>query len=254
MMTRKNVFSLVAFLALSGTAVPGPKPLRGQEYMGDFMFHPPRVTLALNLGYGIPRAGSDIFQEVDDIFTLDKGDFHAPMIGGGLSVFLNDRMDVAFEFSFARSSAWSEYEDWVDDDDLPIEQETQLTRVPLTVSLRYFLMDRGREIGNLSWIPTTWAPYVGAGGGTMMYRFEQVGDFVDFKDFSIFESSFLSEGWALVGHVFGGVQWALSPEWVVTAEGRYSLANADLDRPAYSGYEPIDLSGFQGSVGFGVRF
>ncbi|MFH1763534.1 MAG: hypothetical protein ABIF09_05010 [Gemmatimonadota bacterium] len=254
MMTRKTVFSLVAFLALSGAAVLGPKPLSGQESMGDFMFHPPRVTLTLNFGYGMPRAGSDIFQDVDTIFTLDKGDFRAPAIGGGLSVFLNDRMDLAFEFSFARSSTWSEYVDWVDDDDLPIEQETQFTRVPLTVSLRYFLMDRGREIGNLSWIPTTWAPYVGAGGGTMMYKFEQVGDFVDIEDLSIFGNSYVSQGWGWVGHVFGGVQWVLSPEWVLTAEGRYSLASADLERPTYRLYEPIDLSGFQGSVGFGVRF
>jgi hypothetical protein len=77
---------------------------------------------------------------------------------------------------------------------------------------------------------------------------------VDFVDLSIFTNDYISEGWAWVGHALAGVQWALSPEWVVTAEGRYSLADADLDRPDYSGYEPIDLSGFQGSIGFGIRF
>jgi len=41
---------------------------------------------------------------------------------------------------------------------------------------------------------------------------------------------------------------------VVSAEGRYSIGDADLDRFSYSGYDPIDLSGFQGTVGFGIRF
>lgn len=251
---RECSLPVVALLALSGLTALGPNSLSGQDFLGDFMFHEPNVTLTLNLGYGIPSVGSDLFQEVDDLFALGKSDFHAPVIGGSLSLFLNDRMDLAFEVSYAKSSTWSEYVDWVDDDDLPIEQKTSFKQVPLTISLKYFLMDRGREIGNFSWIPTTWAPYIGAGGGRIFYQFRQSGDFVDFKDLSIFRYDYLSEGWAWVGHVFGGLQWALSPQWVVTAEGRYSLADADLDRPDYSGYEPIDLSGFQGTIGFGVRF
>jgi hypothetical protein len=214
------------------------------------------MTLNLNFGYGIPSAGSDLFDDVIDDFTLGKSDFHAPVIGGGLSLFLNDRMDLAFEFSYAKSSSWSEYACCVDFDDLPIEQETQFTQVPVTVSFRYFLMDRGREIGNLSWVSTTWAPYVGFGGGRMFYEFQQAGDFIVFDEegWPIVRDRFFSEGWAWVGHVFGGLQWAFSPHLVLTAEGRYSLADAELDRPAYSGLEPIDLSGFQGTMGFGVRF
>jgi len=253
---RKNSLSLIVFFALSGMTALQPNPLSGQDFLGDFMFHEPNVTLTLNFGYRIPSVGSDIFDEVTDVFTLGKGDFHAPVIGAGLSLFLNDRMDLAFEFSYSRSSSWSEYADYVDFDDLPIEQETQFTQVPVTVSLRYFLMDRGREIGSFSWIPTTWAPYIGAGGGRMFYKFHQAGDFIAFdeEDWPIVRDEVLSEGWDWVGHVFGGFQWAFSPQWVLTAEGRYSLANADLDRPAYRGLDPIDLSGFQSTLGFGIRF
>lgn len=250
----KSFLPLLAFVALGGVASVTPGALNGQEYLGDFLFHRPRVTLTFNLGYGIPKAGSDIFDDVEEMFTLDKSDFHAPVIGGGVSIFLKDRMDLAMEFSFARSSSWSEYVDWVDDQDLPIEQETRFTQVPVTLSLRYFLLDRGREIGNLSWIPTTWSPYIGAGGGRIFYKFEQSGDFVDFEDYGIFRYDYVSEGWAWVGHVFGGVQWSLSPTWLVSVEGRYSLAEAELDRSNFSGYEPIDLSGFKGTLGFGIRF
>jgi len=252
----KRFLSLVFVLAVGGIAALAPKPVSGQGYGEDFMFHQPKVTVTFNLGYGVPTAGSDLFDWIQNEFTLEKGDFRAPVIGGGLSIFLNDRVDLAFEFAYAKSSTWSEYTDYVGGDDLPIEQETQLTRVPVTASVRYFLMDRGRGIGSLSWIPTSWAPYVGAGGGRMFYEFQQSGEFINFtaEEWPIFNDTLLSEGWAWVGHVFGGVQWALSPQWVVTAEGRYSLADADLDRISFGLFDPIDLSGFQGTVGFGIRF
>ena len=250
----KNTFCLGAMVALGLGILGMPKALEAQEYLGDFMFHQPKATISFNLGFGLPTAGSQIFDEAFDVYTLNKGDLTSFLIGGGVSVFANDRLDVGFDFSYSSSKTWVEYVDFVDNADLPIEHQTRFTQVPLTLSAKYFLMDRGREIGNLSWIPTKWAPYIGVGGGRTYYEFEQAGDFIDFVDFSVFSSTFLSEGWAWVGHVLGGVQWSVSPQWVISAEGRYSFANADMDRPAFRDYDPIDLSGFNGSIGFGIRF
>jgi len=252
----KSSLSLIVCLAVGGIVALAPKPVSGQGYAEDFMFHQPKVTVTFNIGYGMPAAGSDLFTWIQDEFTLEKSDFGAPAVGGGVSIFMNERVDLAFEFSYSKSTTWSEYTDFVGGDDLPIEQETKFTRVPVTASFRYFLMDRGRGIGSLSWIPTTWAPYVGGGGGRMFYEFSQTGEFINFQsdDLPIYNDSLLSEGWAWVGHVFGGVHYALSPQWVITGEARYSLADADLDRNSFGGFEPIDLSGFQGTIGFGVRF
>jgi hypothetical protein len=261
MTIRKTIFSLFLVLLLGGASLMVPRPLQAQDMGEDFMFRTPKVTLSFTLGYGIRSAGSDLFDEVIREFTLEKGDFYAPVVGGGIAFFLKERMDLAFEASYSKSSSWSEYTDFVGTDDFPIEQETQFTQVPLTASLRYFLSDRGRSIGNLSWIPTTWAPYIGVGGGRIWYEFSQAGEFIDFLDpgcetegCPIYNDMVLSEGWAWVGHAFGGVQWALSPQIVITAEGRYSLADADLDRASFRGYEPLDLSGFQATLGFGIRF
>lgn len=259
-MTRK--INMRAVFGLAGLAVISslnPAGVLGQAPT-DFLFEKPNVTLSFHLGYGVAGAGSDLFQDIDTIFTLGMSDFNSMVVGGGFSVFLNDRVDVAVELSYLGAEIWSEYRDFVelldDGTELPIEQQTKLTRVPLTASVRYFLMERGRQIGSFSWIPTQWSPYVGVGGGWTYYEFQQTGDFVDFQDFSIFTdmSSFVSNGWALTGHVLGGVQYSLSPRWVVNAEGRYSWASEELDRPQFQGYDPIDLSGFQGTLGFGVRF
>ena len=262
MTIEKRLLSLFALLALSIMGVVSPRAVLGQDFSDDFMFHAPKATVSFNIGYGIPGAGSDLFDEVTDMFTLGKSDFRAPLIGGGLSIFLKDRIDLAFEFSYASSSAWSSYATGLPAiDERPIEHDTHFTRVPVTASFKYFLMDRGRQIGNLSWIPTEWAPYIGFGGGGMFYEFGESGEFIDEQHVEcetlgcpIFHGDYLSKGWAWVGHAFGGLQWALSPQWIVTVEGRYSLSDADLDRPAYVDYEPIDLSGFQGTVGFGIRF
>jgi hypothetical protein len=248
------VYGLAGLFVLSGFA---PEDAFGQR-PSDFLFESPNAALSIHLGYGVPGAGSDIFQDIDTIFTLGMSDFNAMVIGGSLAFFLNDRLDLSFELGYTGSEVWSEYVDFVelleDGTELPIEQQTKFTRVPITASVRYFLMSRGRQIGSFSWIPEKWAPYLGLGGGWTYYEFEQVGDFVDFVDSSIFTASFASDGWALTGHALGGVQYSISPRWVMTAEGRYSWASEDLDRPQFQGYDPIDLSGFQGTLGFGVRF
>jgi hypothetical protein len=243
-------------------AVLPPAAIRAQQYADDFMFHQPKATLHVNLGYGLPKAGSDLFDKVTSELTLDKGDFRALVLGGGLSFFLDERIDLALEVSFSRSSPFSE---WAIGppaaDGLPIEQETEFTRVPVTASIRYFLTDRGRSVGTLSWIPVDWAPYIGLGGGRIWYEFSQTGEFVDLEDpecetlgCPIYPGTLSSSGSGWLGQAFAGVQWALSPQWVLVGEGRYSFADAELDRPTFSGYDPIDLSGFQATVGFGVRF
>jgi hypothetical protein len=234
-----------------------PAGLTAQDPEG-FLFGKPNVTLTLDLGYGVPRAGSDLFQEIDTIFTLGKSDFSAPTLGGTVAIHLNDRMDLALAVAFQRSETWSEYRDFVeelgDGSTIPIQQQTSLTRVPLTVSLRYFLLDRGREISRFAWIPTRWSPYVGIGAGRIWYKFRQEGDFVDFFDYSIYTDYPTSEGWGWSAHLLGGAQVSLTPRFVLNMEGRYSWADADLRPPFDNAYEPIDLAGFQGSVGIGVRF
>jgi len=256
MIMRKNLPAFMALLGLFAAGALGPAAVGAQNYLDDFMFHPPRATVTLALGYGVPNVGSDLFDEVTSTFTLDKGDFRAPVVGGGISFFLSERTDLAFEIFYSKASSWAEYVDYVGGDDLPIEHETSFTQVPLTGSVRYYLKDRGRQVGSLSWIPTTWTPYIGAGGGLMYYEFQQAGEFINFEieDWPIYRDTISSSGWAWVGHAFGGVQWSLSPQVVISAEGRYSLAEKDLDRGAFGSFDPIDLSGLRGSVGFGIRF
>jgi len=250
-------------LALGAMALALPNGLRAQAGGGsifdrDFMFGKPRATLSFNMGYGVARAGSDIFQEMDTLLTLGKRDFDSPVVGGSLALYLNDRIDLSFQVGFSRSESWSEYVDWVEDlgdgREAPIEQRTRLTRVPTTASLLYYPVDRGRRISRFAWVPTRWSPYVGLGLGRVYYSFQQNGDFLDFEDYSIFKGHFGSTGYAWTGHAMAGAQLALSAQVILSAEGRYSWADAELDRQYFRDFQPIDLSGFQLTAGMGIRF
>ena len=253
---KNRVFGLL-LLTCGSLFLVQAAPAAAQDAPG-FLFGTPHVTLSLNMGYGIPNTGSDLFQEVDTLLTLGMSDFNGPVVGGSFAVHLNNRLDLAFDVTYLGSSTWSEYRDFVEELDggqtIPIEQETKFTRVPVTLSLRYRFMDHGREISQFAWVPTKWSPYVGFGAGRVYSKFEQDGDFVDFYDYSIFGENLISEDWAWTAHALGGVEYSLSARMVLTAEGRYSWAEADLDRNFYQGYEPLDLSGFQGTFGIGVRF
>ena len=89
----------------------------------------------------------------------------------------------------------SEFRHFIDNNDQPIEQTTTFRRVPITIGVKQYLTSTGRSIGKFAWIPSRFAPYVGAGGGTMFYSFRQDGDFIDFQTNDVFPSYYASSGW-----------------------------------------------------------
>lgn len=242
--------AIVAVVALVSVA-----PVAAAQGSGEgFLFKTPRGSFSVHGGYALARAGSDIFSEATSQLTLDKRDFSSFSFGGDISYAMTPRLDLVFGGDYSSAKKDSEFRDWVDNNDQPIEQSTDFKRLPLTVSLKYYLIDRGRAVSQFAWIPSKYSPYVGVGGGALWYRFRQKGDFVDFQDLDVFYAELQSSGWTPTGHAMAGVDYTLGPWLLLTAEGRYSLGKAQLDREEYDGFEKIDLSGFAGTVGFRVRF
>ena len=170
-----------------------------------------------------------------------------------LKVPLTPRFEVQVSFDISRSSRLSEYRDWLDNNRLPIEQTTSLREMNFSGNIRYSLTERGRELGRLVWVPRAVVPYVGAGAGALLYKLEQVGDFVDFVDLSVFPSVFESHAWAPSAQVFGGVDVRVLKRVYVTVDGRYLWAASDLGRD-FIDFDPIDLAGFRLSGGVNFIF
>jgi hypothetical protein len=251
-MTQGNRIGWGALLfLLAASALLLPQGVDAQSR--DFLFKEPKVSLAFNWGYGFQRAGSEIYDFVTDELTVDKGDFGSFLVGGSVGVRVAPRIEVAMELRYGNANNPSEFRDWVDMDDLPIEQNTKLSWLPWTVSVKAYVFERGRRISQFAWVPGTWSPYVGVGGGKVYYTFKQVGDFVDFESLEIFGDNYRSEGNAGIFHVMAGAEYSLNPTFYVIGEGRYSWAEADMSRD-FVDFDPIDLSGFQATVGLAVRF
>jgi opacity protein-like surface antigen len=228
-------------------------PVLAQDSGDGFRFHPPAGSWSFRGGYAMPTANSDLFTFTTSRLTVNHNDFNAVDIGADLAFTLAPRLDLTFDISYSGMNKGSEFRDFVDNNNQPIEQTTTFARTPLTVNARYYLMDRGRQIGHFAWVPRSFVPYIGAGVGVMNYAFDQKGDFIDDSTLAVFPDAFHSSGWAPMAQVMTGLEWSLTPGWALRTEARYLTASAALSSD-FSGFHRIDLSGFTTSVGFFVRF
>lgn len=210
-------------------------------------------SVGLRGSWVFSRAGSDLFDFVQDQLTIDKGAFNVPAVAADVAFSLSRQLEILGGFQFNRASIASEYRDFVDNDFQSITQQTGLKQVDLSASVRYALKPRGREVSRLVWVPHRVTPYVGAGGGMLWYEFKQSGDFVDFVDSSVFTDNFRSAGWTPSVHAFGGADIHLYKRLFVTVEGRYLWASATLGRD-FVDFDPIDLAGFRMSAGVNVLY
>jgi hypothetical protein len=240
----RNLFALALLLAVA-------RPCSAQD--PDFLFGPPRGTVAIRSGWMMARARSDLFTFVSDQLTVDRKDFNAPAVGLDVDIALTPRATAVVGFDFSGSTTNSEYRNLVDNNRLPIKQATQLRENNISGSVKLALAPRGREVSRHAWIPAAITPYVGAGAGVMHYTFSQNGDFVDFTDFSVFTHTYNSAGWSPSAHVFGGVDVKVLKRLYFSGEGRYLWSHADLGSD-FSGFNPIDLAGFRVTGGLRYTF
>ena len=248
-MKRSILHALVTASLLAGAA----RSSSAQSAGDGFLFHRPDVTVSLRAGYSHADASSDVFSDVTRNLTLDRGDFSSLTVGGDLAFHVAHRVDIVLAGGYSRSNHKSEFRDFVDNNDLPIEQTTTFERIPVTANLRFNLSEPGRAVGSLAWIPSRVVPYVGGGFGAMRYRFRQDGDFVDFNTNAVFSSVLDSEGWALLGQAMAGVDYNFSPRLGLSLDARYMHAKGELDSSRYKGYDKLDLSGATATIGLSFR-
>ena len=243
--------SSAILLGLPGTAMAAEEG--ASQASPDFRFSSPNNTFGLRAGWVLNRADSDIYEFVSDLLTLESSSFNGPAFAIDFGWKIANRLDAVIGFEYSHRKRRSEYRDYVDENDIPIVQDSSLTQVPLTLSLKFYLVDRGEAVGQYAWVPAKVVPYIGGGAGMVYYKFEQVGEFVDFIDLTIFNDVFTSDGWTPAAHAFAGMDINLSPSLGLILEGRYQWASADM-RGSFVGFEPIDLTGLRLMGGVSWKF
>ncbi len=248
----RSSWIVAALLVAYSTIVP--RALVAQSGSGDgFLFRAPQGSFSLRLGMARPSADSKVFAFTSDKLTVNRGDFAGVSAAADLDVAITRR--VAFQLGVAVSAreTGSEYRDFVDNNDLPIEQQTMFRRAPVTAGLKLYLTAPGRSLGKFAWVPSRITPYVAAGGGLMYYAFRQSGDFVDFANLDVFPSTLESSGWTSMAYGSAGVNYSLSARVGLVAEGRYDRARAPMGTD-FVGFDRIDLSGLSFTTGLHLRF
>lgn len=239
-----------AVLAALVPALTLPAQSRGGD---GFLFSRPHATLSIRGGFARPSASSDVFSFVTDRLTVDRGDFGGLSVATDLAFRVHSRVDLLMGTGISTRVARSEYREFVDNDDLPIEQRTTFRRIPITAGLKVHLRPEGRQVGRLAWVPSKLSPYIAAGGGAMYHLFKQDGDFIDFRTNDVFSTTLRSTDLSAMAYGAVGTTVSLTSHVGLNAELRYEHARGNLGSD-FRDFSPIDLSGVGLTAGLLFRF
>ncbi len=240
------------------------RPPRNAAHPPDFLFEQPRASLDLRVGAVFPRAHGDVFQETLQQLTLSRGDLMGLTGALDLGFRVRPRLDALLGLAVTHAGKDADIRasqcggvasnTCVDNNDIPLQEHTSFTQVPLTAGFRAYLLPRGQQIGHFVWVPARVVPYAGAAVGMVYYRFARSGDFVGpAPDYSVFTDDVQTHGWTPIGQVLGGLDVRLTRHAAVKVEGRYSWATGGVN-PGFKDFNGLDLAGLQTTLGLSWRY
>ena len=203
-------------------------------------------TLNFSLGGFVPRGfdarvAGDTLVENRDFLVFEMGDFTGGSVSGEWLVSLGEYLEAGAGIGFYRRTVPTVYEDFVDDDGTEIDQDLRFRLVPVTFTVRVLPLGQSNGV----------QPYVGAGVGLFSWRYSEDGEFVDFRDGTIFRERYVADGNETGPVAFGGIRFA-ADAFSVGGEIRYQAAEADLPNEFVG--SKLDLGGWTYAFTLGFRF
>jgi outer membrane protein W len=210
-------------------------------------------SLSFHLGGFVPRGedarvrengrSNDVLVNNLDFLAFNIKDFAGGTAGMEYLAGLGNWFDAGLGVEIFKREVPSVYADFVNANGAEIEQTLKLRVIPFTATVRFLPMGRSNRI----------EPYIGAGLGVFNWRYSESGEFVDFRDTSIFRESFVGSGSATGPVIVGGLRIPAGP-WSIGGEVRYQRAEGDLPAEQDFSASKIDLGGVTYVVTFNVRF
>ncbi|HEX9186490.1 MAG TPA: hypothetical protein VGB87_05450 [Vicinamibacteria bacterium] len=231
---------LILLLAGAGRADAGGLDLR----MGGFF---PRMR---DCGVAAENPEYTLFRDVCDLYLIGKGDFDGVYGGVEYNQVVLDYVELGVHYDYYSNTEDTSYRDYTRPDDSEIRQSLRLRVAPLGVTVRFLPTAKRHRI----------VPFVGGGVDALFYKYEEVGDFIDFQDpdLAILPDAFVAEDTAFGYHALGGLRVYVNRDFAVVGEGRYQWGKHDMGDD-FAPNEPglvntIDLGGWTFTVGLHVRF
>ncbi len=180
------------------------------------------------------RGDDDVLFENRRFLVFEMEDFRGATAGAEYLVQLGDFFDAGLGVGIYSRTSPAIFERLEHPNGDVIEQDLKLRVVPFTATIRFLPLGHHDAI----------VPYIGGGVGIYRWRYQEVGDFVDFDDI-IFPDSFVATGSAVGPVVLGGVRFPVGSRGSgFGGEIRYQGGKGDL--PIDQGFagRRIDLGGF----------
>jgi hypothetical protein len=213
-----------------------------------------RNAISLTFGGFFPtsedrRIPDDALDALDDVLVANRevlafeiDDFRNVTFGAEYLFGLGDFLEGGIGAGYYQKSVPSVYRDVTYGNGSEIEQDLKLRIVPVTATIRFLFLGRDAPV----------QPYVGGGIGIHNYRYSEVGDFVDFRDDSIYSARFVETGTAVGPVLLGGVRLPVADTVSIGGELRWQKASGDLNDDFLA--EKINLGGTTANFTIQFRF
>jgi hypothetical protein len=207
-----------------------------------------KQSVGFNLGYfalrGVDsRVDDDVLIADLEPLLFEVDDFNFASFGGEYVHDIGEFLEAGVGIGFYQRSVDSIYRHVTHADDTEIEQDLKLRVIPFTATVRFLPIGRGAV-----------QPYVGGGIGFFNWRYSEVGEFVDFRDDSIFQARFRTSGNSVGPVVLGGIRAPIGDVWLLGGELRYQHATGTIDNVDDFLSDKIDLGGWTTSFTVNLRF
>lgn len=209
-------------------------------------------SVSFRIGYFMPTGNSDIWDDNTFDLTYEVADFNNYLVGVEFNYFASRFVTIGFAIDYYKKSITTNYRDYVDDLGNEIIQDLTLEIVPLTGTVKFTPLGSGSP-GYRGQRGSPVVPWVGGGVGIYPFNYQELGEFIDFTDMSIYDGDFLAEGVAFGFHVAGGVVFPIGLDWDAFAEFRYAIVKGDMGEE-FLGFNEMDLGGTSLIFGASYRF
>jgi hypothetical protein len=214
------------------------------------LFHPQaaRAQQTVNVSFGYftvrgqdARVADDVLNANRNFLDFNINDFNGASIGGEWLVPVGRHIEAGAGLGFTRRTVPTVYTRFLNQNRSTINQDLRLRMVPAAFTFR--VLPLGQDSG--------FQPYIGAGLGVIAWRYSESGQFVDTRDNTIFNNSYVASGTRTGPVAMGGIRFA-GDTAAAGFEIRYQGADADLP-PPFAGTK-IDLGGWSYLFTVGMRF
>lgn len=188
------------------------------------------------------RTDGDVLVANREILAFDIDDFDTWSTGVEWLLPLGEFVELGLGAAYTSRTVESVYDDLVNLDGSEIEQDLRLRIAPFTATARLLPFGRSRAV----------QPYIGGGIGLFTYRYSEVGDFVDYTDYSVFRDQFVAEGTEVGGVALAGIRLPIGDTVSLGGEVRWQKASADLSDEFLG--PKLDLGGFHYLATVHVKF